>query len=112
VVQELAPEDRREVDGYRLTGRLGAGRQLRGSMTLSCFGFGEDARMRELEALAGPALAGDQVMLFKLISLAGNLNQPLVRTGHAGARGGLAGYAIFQMNAFGRVRDGYGRRSF
>jgi uncharacterized protein YegL len=40
-----------ETDWIQIRSNIAA--DLRGNLTLSCFGFGTDARMRELEALAG-----------------------------------------------------------
>ncbi len=64
------------------------------------------------EYVPAPQFADDRVTLAKLIALAGNLNHPLVRTDHAEAGGGVPDYVMFQMNVFGRVRGGYGRRYF
>jgi uncharacterized protein YegL len=58
--------------------------RLRGDLTISCFGFGSDARMRELEALAGLA-GGHSTFVIDPDDIGLNLQEDLTRREHLAA---------------------------
>jgi len=58
--------------------------QLRGDLTISCFGFGADARIRELEALAGSA-GGHFTFVIRPEDVKLNLGEDLRRREHLAA---------------------------
>lgn len=58
--------------------------RIRGDLTLSCFGFGEDARMRELEALAG-LTGGSCLLVTNPDDVRLNLAEDLARREHLAA---------------------------
>jgi uncharacterized protein YegL len=58
--------------------------RIRGDITLSCFGFGSDARMRELDALAG-LTGGHSTFVIRPDDVALNLAEDLTRRDHLAA---------------------------
>ncbi|WFE26338.1 VWA domain-containing protein [Solwaraspora sp. WMMD791] len=54
-----------------------------------------------------PQFRDDEITLAKLTSLAMNLGTQRTSFEGAAVRGGAFGYAVYQMNQFGRVRGGY-----
>jgi Mg-chelatase subunit ChlD len=79
------------TDGYPMSGerdwlkiRANAVAEARGSVTLSCFGFGADARMEELEALAG-LTGGHCTLVTQPEEVTLNLAADLIRRDHLAA---------------------------
>lgn len=64
--------------------RTNVAAQLRGDITLSCFGFGSDARMRELNALAGLS-GGHSTFVTQPNDVRLNLTEDLTRREHLAA---------------------------
>ena len=71
-----------ETDWIRI--RSNVAEKLRGDLTISCFGFGSDARRRELEALAGAA-GGTFTFVAQADDVRLNLAEDLTRREHLAA---------------------------
>ena len=71
-----------ETNWIRIRANIAA--RLRGDLTISCFGFGADARIRELEALAGAA-GGHFTLVNRPEDVKLNLSEDLRRREHLAA---------------------------